>query len=115
MDSSLTFLSKKFTSRSCNDGDQLWFGPGDPYNAEPKALNANYRDVEATIIICNLLGQAGYKYLEDFYFVTCGLERVTIHFFNKQAMLHAALVWTDAISNETPPGGDHNEKWDNDE
>jgi hypothetical protein len=109
----ITFLSKKLTSRSSNSGPQLWYGPGDPYNDVPdvKALNANYQDVEAALIICNNLGRAGYKYYDDFYFVTCGSDSVTIQFVNPEAMTYAAMALTDAIGNPPCHGG-NSDRWD---
>ena len=63
--------------------------PGD--YVEGGALNANYQDVEAACIICNALGEAGYRYGEDFSFLTCGLGKVNIQFNNNEAAAFAAM------------------------
>jgi hypothetical protein len=87
-DENITFDSKKITNRPVNNG--YWIGPGDGYEG---ALNANYQDVEAALIIANRLGQQGYQYHTDYTFVTCGLDGVTLYFYNKEAATFAILQW----------------------
>ena len=67
-----------------------WLGPGDGYEG---ALNGNYQDTEAALIISNRLGEAGYKYHTDFTFITLGLDSVVFHFYNKEAETFAVLQW----------------------
>jgi hypothetical protein len=83
----LDFPSSSLTQRPVSNGYS--FGPGD--YVEGGALNANYRDVEAACIISNALGEAGYKYNEDFFFLTCGLDKVQIIFKNEEAATYAAM------------------------
>ena len=87
-DNSITFDSKKITDRPISNG--YWLGPGDGYEG---ALNGNYQDTEAAMIISNRLGEAGYKYTTDFTFVTLGLDGVVLHFYNKEAETFAVLQW----------------------
>jgi hypothetical protein len=83
----LEFPSKALTQRPVSNG--YIFGPGD--YVEGGALNANYQDVEAACIICNAMGEAGYRYGIDFSFLTCGLGKVHIEFHSKEAAAHAAM------------------------
>jgi hypothetical protein len=83
----LEFPSSSLTQRPVSNGYS--FGPGD--YVEGGALNANYRDVEAACIICNAMGEAGYRYGVDFTFVTCGLDKVQMHFTSSEAATHAAM------------------------
>jgi hypothetical protein len=87
-DDNITFDSRKITSRPVNNG--YWIGPGDGYEG---ALNGNYQDTEAALIISNRLGEAGYKYNTDFLFVTLGLDGVVLHFYNPEAKTFALLQW----------------------
>jgi len=83
----LEFPSKSLTQRPISNGYMI--DPGDwSYGG---ALNANYRDVEAACIICNAMGEAGYKYGEDFTFLTCGLDKVHIQFNSNEAAAFAAM------------------------
>ena len=84
----ITFDSKKITSRPVSNG--YWIGPGDGYDG---ALNGNYQDTEAALIIANKLGEQGYKYHTDFTFVTLGLDGVVLYFYNKQAETYAVMQW----------------------
>jgi hypothetical protein len=83
----LEFPSKSLTQRPISNGYMI--DPGD--YIEGGALNANYQDVEAACIICNAMGEAGYRYNVDFTFLTCGLGKVTIEFTNKEAATYAAM------------------------
>jgi hypothetical protein len=84
----LEFPSKLLTNRPAA-GSSYMIDPGDwSYDG---ALNANYRDVEAACIICNAMGEAGYRYNVDFTFLTCGLDKVHIQFHNKEAAAFAAM------------------------
>jgi len=83
----LEFPSKSLTQRPVSNGYMI--DPGD--YVEGGALNANYQDVEAACIICNALGEAGYRYGEDFSFLTCGLGKVNIQFHNNEAAAFAAM------------------------
>ena len=83
----LEFPSATLTKRPVSNSYAI--GPGD--YVEGGALNANYQDVEAACIICNAMGEAGYRYGVDFSFLTCGLGKVQIHFANKEAAAHAAM------------------------
>ena len=83
----LEFPSKALTDRPISNGYAL--GPGD--YIEGGALNANYQDVEAACIICNSMGEAGYRYNVDFTFLTCGLGKIHIEFYSKEAAAHAAM------------------------
>ena len=83
----LEFPSKSLTKRPISNGYMI--DPGD--YIEGGALNANYQDVEAACIICNAMGEAGYKYGEDFTFLTCGLDKVHIQFNNNEAAAFAAM------------------------
>lgn len=85
----LEFPSKALTQRPVSRGYLL--GPGDWVGEEGGALNANYRDVEAACIICNAMGEAGYRYGVDFSFLTCGLDKVNIQFHNDEAAAFAAI------------------------
>jgi len=80
----LEFPSKALTTRTR-------YKTGPEYLDELGALNANYQDVEAACIICNAMGEAGYKYGEDFTFLTCGLDKVNIQFHNNEAAAFAAM------------------------
>ena len=80
----LEFPSKALT-------DRTRYNTGPEYNGEGGALNANYQDVEAACIICNALGEAGYRYGEDFSFLTCSLDEVHIQFNNNEAAAFAAM------------------------
>lgn len=82
------FNSKSITDRSKYDDTRMSGG----------ALNANYQDVEASIVICTRLGQAGYSYKEDFYFITCGIGAVVLEFYNEECATAAALIFGDAVS-----------------
>jgi hypothetical protein len=85
-------LILEFPSKALTNRDKTWgymIDPGD--HVEGGALNANYRDVEAACIICNAMGEAGYKYGEDFTFLTCGLDKVHIQFNNNEAATFAAM------------------------
>jgi hypothetical protein len=81
------FNSKAITDRSKHDDTRMSGG----------ALNANYQDVEASIAICTRLGQAGYSYKEDFYFITCGIGAVVLEFYNEECASVAAMLLSDAI------------------
>jgi len=83
----LEFPSASLTQRQPSNGYMI--DPGDWI--EGGALNANYRDVEAACIICNAMGEAGYRYGVDFTFLTCGLDKVHIEFTNKEAATYAAM------------------------
>jgi hypothetical protein len=83
----LEFPSKSLTQRPISNGYMI--DPGD--YIEVGALNANYQDVEAACIICNAMGEAGYRYNVDFTFLTCGLGKVHIEFKNKEAATYAAM------------------------
>jgi hypothetical protein len=83
----LEFPSKLLTQRPPSNSYVI--DPGD--YVEGGALNANYQDVEAACIICNAMGEAGYKYNVDFTFLTCGLDRVHIQFHNSEAAAFAAM------------------------
>lgn len=83
----LEFPSTALTQRQPSNSYMI--DPGD--YVEGGALNANYRDVEAACIICNVLGEAGYKYNVDFTFLTCGLDKVNIQFHNTEAAAFAAM------------------------
>jgi len=83
----LEFPSKALTKRPISNGYMI--DPGDWI--EGGALNANYQDVEAACIICNAMGEAGYRYGEDFTFLTCGLDKVSIQFSNNEAATFAAM------------------------
>lgn len=82
------FQSKYITNRS-------------PYSTnvlEGGALNANYTDVETVVMISNQLGQAGYEYKKDFYFINCGGGVVVLEFFNQECASTAALIFGDAVT-----------------
>ena len=83
----LEFPSKSLTQRPISNGYAI--DPGE--YIEGGALNANYQDVEAACIICNAMGEAGYRYNIDFTFLTCGVGKAHIHFLNKEAAAHAAM------------------------
>jgi hypothetical protein len=83
----LEFPSKALTKRPVSNSYAI--GPGD--YVEGGALNANYQDVEAACIICNAMGEAGYRYNVDFTFLTCGLDKVHIQFHNSEAAAFAAM------------------------
>jgi len=83
----LDFPSASLSKRPISNG--YFIDPGD--YIEGGALNANYRDVEAACIICNAMGEAGYRYGVDFTFLTCGLDKVSIHFSNNEAATFAAM------------------------
>ena len=85
----LDFPSESLTKRAVNDWSYIVDEGGPVY--EGSALNANYRDVEAACIICTALGEAGYKYGEDFAFETCGLDKVSIIFWDEGAATYAAM------------------------
>jgi hypothetical protein len=82
----LEFPSKALTKRPISNGYMV--DPGDWIFG---ALNANYQDVEAACIICNAMGEAGYRYGVDFTFLTCGLDKVHIQFNNNEAATFAAM------------------------
>ena len=84
----LEFPSKTLTQRPVA-GPSYMIDPGEW--AYGGALNANYQDVEAACIICNAMGEAGYKYGVDFTFLTCGLDKVHIQFHNSEAAAFAAM------------------------
>jgi len=81
------FRSSSITDRSTYDKSAM----------EGGALNANYQDVEASLYISHRLGAAGYKYKEDFYFITCSLGSVVLEFFNEECASVAAMMFSDAI------------------
>ena len=85
----LNFPSKSLTKRAVNDWSYIVDHGGPVY--EGSALNGNYQDVEAACIICNALGEAGYRYGKDFAFETCGLDKVSIIFFDEGAATYAAM------------------------
>ena len=85
----LNFPSNSLTKRANNDYS-YYIDVGGPL-IEGSALNGNYRDVEAACIISNALGEAGYRYGEDFVFETCGLDKVVILFFTDEAATYAAM------------------------
>ena len=82
----LHFTSKKITDRKSYDA------------AEAGALNANYTDVEAAMHISNQLGNAGYLYKKDFYFIFCALGTVVLEFYNTECASTATLIFGDAVS-----------------
>jgi hypothetical protein len=75
--------------------DRSQYNPNVP---EGGALNGNYQDVEAAIYISNRLGEAGYKYHIDFYFINCGIGAVVLEFYNKECASSASLMFSNAIS-----------------
>jgi hypothetical protein len=83
----LEFPSKSLTQRPVSNSYMI--DPGD--YVEGGALNANYQDVEAACIICNAMGEAGYRYGVDFTFLTCGLGKVNIQFNDGEAAAFAAM------------------------
>ena len=85
----LDFPSAELTKRDKNNWSYIVDHGGPIY--EGRALNANYSDVEAACIICTALGEAGYKYGEDFAFETCGLDKVSIVFWDEGAATYAAM------------------------
>jgi hypothetical protein len=82
-------LILEFPSASLTNRTRYYNSP--EYNGEGGALNANYQDVEAACIICNAIGEAGYRYNVDFTFYTCGLGKVQIEFQNEEAATYAAM------------------------
>jgi hypothetical protein len=82
-------LILEFPSKALTNRNRYHNGP--EYLEEGGALNANYQDVDAACIICNAMGEAGYKYNVDFAFLTCGLDKVHIQFHNSEAAAFAAM------------------------
>ena len=81
------FKSKNITDRSTYDQSAM----------EGGALNANYQDLEASLYITYHLGAAGYRYKEDFYFITCSLGSVVLEFYNEECASVATILFSDAI------------------
>lgn len=84
----LYFQSKYITTRSPYSNTVL----------EGGALNANYTDVEAAIEISNQLGNAGYLYKKDFYFIICAMGVVVLEFYDTKCASTAALIFGDAVT-----------------
>jgi hypothetical protein len=82
------FQSKYITDRSQYDRNA----------PEGGALNGNYQDVEAAIYISNRLGESGYSYNKDFYFINCGIGAVVLEFYNRECATAAALMFGDAVT-----------------
>jgi hypothetical protein len=70
-----------------------------PNEYEGGALNANYKDVEAALIITSRLSNLGYEYKTDFYFVTCGFNRVKLEFYNEKCAADAFIIFEGDYSN----------------
>jgi hypothetical protein len=81
------FKSKNITDRSTYDQSAM----------EGGALNANYQDLEASLYISHRLGAAGYRYKDDFYFITCSLGSVVLEFYNEECASVATILFSDAI------------------
>ena len=81
------FKSKNITDRSTYDQSAM----------EGGALNANYQDLEASLYITYHLGAAGYRYKDDFYFITCSLGSVVLEFYNEECASVATILFSDAI------------------
>ena len=85
----IKFKTKYITNRSTYDRSAM----------EAGALNANYQDTEAAIHISNRLGEAGYEYHKDFYFITCYAGTVVLEFYNKECASTAAMMFSNAVGN----------------
>ena len=55
-----------------------YIGESTGTSVEGGALNANYRDVDALVVVSNYLGELGYKYQKDWSWETVGLDEVEL-------------------------------------
>jgi len=59
---------------------------------EGGGLNANYRTVEAAMVVANILGLNGLKYGKDFIFKTSMLAEMTFDFANEKTKKKAEEI-----------------------
>ena len=55
-----------------------YIGESTGTSVEGGALNANYRDVDALVVVSTYPGELGYKYQKDWYWETVGLDEVEL-------------------------------------
>lgn len=79
----IAFDSRKITNRL----------PWNPNVVEGGALNANFQDVEATVIVADSLASHGWRYQKDWYFKTCGLSQVVLEFYNEECAAQAFILF----------------------